>query len=276
MMKSVSRYLSRAAVVALVALSLGSGAMAAGGIALGVRPAATAATGAETRVLQVGADLFIGDRVITGDNGQVQIKFDDETELVVGPNSSMLLEDYLLRADGSAGKLAINALSGTFRFVTGTAPKDKYLIKTPTGTIGVRGTALDFNVDEAGTKVLLYHGAVILCNLKNICVTLDGTCQIGEYDVSDSQILGPTSDLKAMFKYSESQTPLLREFWVEKARECLNAPFVGGTPEGPGVYGSGEGEQRPPCECGCDGAAPFDEGPVIQQLEECEGSCCPR
>ena len=258
MMKSVSRYLSRAAVVALVALSLGSGAMAAGGIALGVRPAATAATGAETRVLQVGADLFIGDRVITGDNGQVQIKFDDETELVVGPNSSMLLEDYLLRADGSAGKLAINALSGTFRFVTGTAPKDKYLIKTPTGTIGVRGTALDFNVDEAGTKVLLYHGAVILCNLKNICVTLDGTCEIGEYDLADSQILGPTSDfdgqdrqdLKAMFKYSESQTPLLREFWVEKARECLNAPFVGGTPEGPGVYGSGEGEQRPPDD-GC-------------------------
>src|SRR5690606_42119301 len=83
----------------------------------------------------------IGDRVVTGPSGQVQILFSDRTELVVGPRSALLIEDYLLRNDGSAGKFAINALSGTFRFVTGGAPKDSYVIKTPTGTIGVRGTA---------------------------------------------------------------------------------------------------------------------------------------
>ena len=40
--------------------------------------------------------------------------------------------------DESAGRFAINALSGTFRFTTGRAPKDRYVIETPTGTIGVR------------------------------------------------------------------------------------------------------------------------------------------
>ena len=34
---------------------------------------------------------------------------------------------------------------------------------------------------------------------------------------------------------------------VEKARQCLNKPFVGGTPEGPGVTtGGGNGNNLPP------------------------------
>src|SRR5690606_37511727 len=103
------------------------------GTAKGVDPDASARRGSETQVLVVGADIFIGDLVKTGPSGQVQIKFSDSTELVVGPRSSLTIEDYLLREDGSAGRLAVNTLAGTFRFVTGNAAKDRYLIKTPTG-----------------------------------------------------------------------------------------------------------------------------------------------
>ena len=245
---NVSRARTAIAVCAvLAAISCATGTLAAGGTALGVKPAANVQTKTDTKVLTVGSNLFIGDRVITAEHGQVQIKFDDGTELVVGPNSSMLLEDYLLRSDGSPGKLAINALAGTFRFVTGSSPKDKYLIKTPTGTIGVRGTAFDFVVNAEGTKVLLYHGAVIMCNLDNTCIKLDGTCEVGTYDLTDAEVIGPTSnvtgqdrrDLQNQFRYAQSQSPLLNEFWVEKARQCLNKPFVGGTPAGPGVTESG-------------------------------------
>jgi hypothetical protein len=251
-----ARLQAAVAVGALLAGMTGmSAAFAAGGTALGVRPAANVEANATTKVLVVGDNLFIGDRVITAANGQVQIKFDDGTELVVGPNSSMLLEDYLLRSDGSPGKLAINALAGTFRFVTGSSPKDKYLIKTPTGTIGVRGTAFDFVVNAEGTKVLLYHGAVIMCNLDNTCIKLDGTCEVGTYDLTDAEVIGPTSnvtgqdrsDLQNQFQYAQSQMPLLNEFWVEKARQCLNKPFVGGTPEGPGVTGTRDGAKDSDC-----------------------------
>ncbi|MEO6395263.1 MAG: FecR domain-containing protein, partial [Devosia sp.] len=114
---------------------------AATGTAMGVKIDASIESGAITRTLVVGDDLLIGDRVVTDKSGLVQILFEDSTELVVGPNSELVIEDYLLRQDGSAGRLAINALSGTFRFVTGLAPKDRYEITTPTGTMGVRGTA---------------------------------------------------------------------------------------------------------------------------------------
>ncbi len=221
------------AVLALLGLSP-SVAWAASGTALGVDPQAEAETSGIIRVLTVGADLNIGDVVRTGAEGQVQIKFSDQTELVVGPNSVLTIEDYLLRGDNSAGKLAINALAGTFRFATGVASKDRYLITTPTGTIGVRGTEFDFNVDEEGTQVLLFHGAVRLCNTDDVCVTLDDACEIGEYDTTDSQIIGPAGETtgeeraawKELFQYAEDQSTLNREFWFEKARECFNAGFV--------------------------------------------------
>jgi hypothetical protein len=226
------RVIVAGALAILLAGGLGA-AWAASGTALGVDPQAQADKDGATRVLTVGADIFIGDLVKTGEFGNVQIKFSDNTELVVGPNSALLIEDYLLRDDQSVGKFAVNALSGTFRFATGDASKDSYLIKTPTGTIGVRGTEFDFNVWAALTEVLLYHGSVLLCNLDNECVTLDGTCQIGTYDLSGALLVGAASEtegeqrqaFKERFEYAQDQSPLDRAFWFEKARQCFNQGF---------------------------------------------------
>jgi hypothetical protein len=250
--KTIRRSPVAAALFALIACLSTSPALAASGTALGVDQSAELQTSAATKVLNVGSDIFIGDRVITGPSGQVQIKFSDKTELVVGPNSALLIEDYLLREDNSAGQFAIKALGGTFRFVTGTAAKDRYRIETPTGTIGVRGTAFDFNVDPTETRVLLFHGAVILCNTSDQCVSLDDVCQLGQYDLTQSLILGNAEEitgeqreaLKGAFKYAESQAPLLHEFWIENARECFNKGFVRNVSETLGNTG-GDGHQPP-------------------------------
>jgi ferric-dicitrate binding protein FerR (iron transport regulator) len=268
--KTTRRSPVAAALFALIASLTASPALAASGTALGVDQSAELQSNATTKVLDVGSDIFIGDKVITGPSGQVQIKFSDKTELVVGPNSSLLIEDYLLREDNSAGQFAIKALGGTFRFVTGQAEKDRYKIETPTGTIGVRGTAFDFNVDPIETRVLLFHGAVILCNSADQCVTLDDVCELGQYDLTQSVVLGSAEEitgdqreaLKGEFKYAESQAPLLHEFWVENARECFNRGFVANVPESLGSDGSnnpggdkggdgGEGGDLPPPPDGC-------------------------
>jgi len=228
------------ALVLLMALALSfslpaSAAFAdASGKALGVDPDAKAETKAGVKVLTVGADLFIGDKVVTDARGLVEIKFSDGTKLVVGPNSSLVLEDYLLRDDGSSGKLAINALSGTFRFVTGGAPKDRYLIETPTGTIGVRGTGFDLTDDPRHFLVLLYHGEVEICNKARKCITLDDICEIGMADLSDAKILGngremnsaERESMRGMFPYAEDEGDLMGQFRIAQARECLNRTVV--------------------------------------------------
>lgn len=198
------------------------------GSALAVDVDARAELGSTVRVLTAGANLAIGETVITDAHGLVQIKFSDETELAVGPNSQLVLEDYLLRSDGSVGKLAINALSGSFRFVTGNSKKDDYAIKTPTGTIGIRGTAFDFFVATGVTRVLMYHGTAILCGTGGSCVTMAGTCEVGQTDSTQSQLLGTAyaadntqrETLRQNFRYADNQQPLLASFRVDQVPEC--------------------------------------------------------
>lgn len=248
-----------AALLALGLLSITTNTQAASGTALGVNPAAAAENGNESRTLKVGSDVAIGEKIVTGPQGQVQILFTDKTELVVGPNSALVIEDYLLRDDESVGKFAINALSGTFRFATGRADKSLYQIKTPTGTIGVRGTEFDFESDPDKLRVLLYGGSVMLCNLKQSCVTLDNSCDLGLADTSQSVLVGNTQDfpqqdkdaLKADFLYAVSQAPLLGRFRFEEARQCLQRSTRTAAPPPESLM---EGSSAPPpIQDGCDG-----------------------
>jgi hypothetical protein len=91
------------------------------------------------RVLLAEAPVFSGDHIITGPSGQAQVKFRDDTKLVVGPNSTMVIDAFVFSDEDTARKISINAVKGAFRFITGKSPKDVYSITTPTATIGVRG-----------------------------------------------------------------------------------------------------------------------------------------
>jgi len=200
--------------------------------AVGVEPAANAELDSATRTLVVGADIFLGDLVETGPKGQVQILFADKTELVVGPRSSLAIQDYLVRNDGSAGKFIVDMLSGTFRFATGDAPKDKYEIDTPTGTIGVRGTEFDVFVALDGVTRILHHKGIVLFRAtgEKHFKQLTNNCDLGQIS-QVSALLGNSkgikggahTQLKHEFIYSDDQSPLLRQFWMPNALDCLHA-----------------------------------------------------
>jgi hypothetical protein len=233
------------AALILVAGSATAAMADASGQALGVDPQAEAEGRDGTRTLVVGDDVFIGDRVVTGPAGQVQILFSDSTKLVVGPRSALLIEDYLLRDNGSAGKFAINALSGTFRFVTGTSPKDRYVIKTPTGTIGVRGTGVELYVTALWVYMLVDHGGIISCpDDGSDCMILDGECEYGIMGVNSTQLIGHTDgvtgedrkDIKTFFKYAEDESDLDHKFRISGSQRCLDRPVgagAGGSLSGP-------------------------------------------
>ena len=216
-----------------IAAPAGAG-FAASGTAVGVDPDAEA-RGAETRTLVVGADIFVGERVVTDDKGLVQIVFTDNTRLVVGPRSELLIEDYLLRDNGSAGNLAINALSGAFRFISGNAPSDRYRITTPTGTIGVRGTALDFYVLEVATYILQLQGATLDCPAGasgDACRLLEASCHWGVLSSDEFELMGHADDvsgaqrdeIKQWFQFANSERNLLSQFRVQGAERCMRRP----------------------------------------------------
>ena len=198
------------------------------GTAVGVDPDAEA-RGQETRTLVVGSDVFIGDRIVTDAGGLVQILFDDKTKLVVGPRSSLLIEDYLIREDGSAGKLAVNALSGTFRFITGNSAKRDYVINTPTGQIGVRGTAFDLYSTKSAAYILRLSGVVIGCSRGGDCEPIGDGCEVGVIRSGEIDMWGSARELEGeereraedFFSLSVSQSPLMRAFRVSGAEQCM-------------------------------------------------------
>jgi hypothetical protein len=221
------------AIAALFAgmLALGPAWAVNEGKALGVDPDALARGSSGDRTLIVGADVSVGERVVTGASGQVQLVFLDDTRLVVGPGSSLLIETYLMRGGGSAERFAINALGGTFRFISGNSPKSAYEIRTPSATIGVRGTEFDVVVGRGETRVMLYEGAVRVC-AGNGCVDLDERCGIAS--AAGSARLFTTADpqrpqLAQAFRYAIVQSPLLRPFRVNGAGRCLEGSVTSGS-----------------------------------------------
>ena len=132
-----------------------------------------------SRALNGGASVFEHDK-ITVSSGNAQILLLDGTKLVVGPNSALVLEKFLMKGGATAQNVSVDALRGTFRFITGKSPKSAYRIQTSNATIGIRGTGFDFWVAER-TGVALLQGQVKLCSKKGgrTCVELQPNCSIG-------------------------------------------------------------------------------------------------
>jgi hypothetical protein len=108
------------------------------GKATSVRPQAEGSHGG-TRTLSGGTDVYSKETVRTGDSGQADLKFHDSSNLSVGPKSSVRLDKFVYDPNKSASTVAIQATRGSFRFVTGSQGKGAVQVKTPYGTLGVRG-----------------------------------------------------------------------------------------------------------------------------------------
>jgi FecR-like protein len=205
---------------ALPAIALAQGIASA----VGVRQSATLESGGTSSTLKIGDALGVGDIITTGASGQVQIEFTDGTKMVVGNDSTLVIEEYLLRNATTVSQFAVNALNGTFRFISGGSPSEAYTINTPNGTIGVRGTAFDFTVGDF-TIVIQFEGTSQLC-AGDECVDLVKACLIGQsrFGVDEASLIDQVDNngvIRAGFPYVISQFPLLRSFRIDAATTCF-------------------------------------------------------
>jgi hypothetical protein len=105
------------------------------GSATSVKPQAEA----NARMLSGGSTVYSKELVRTGDAGVADLRFHDNSNLSVGPKSSVRLDKFVYDPNKSAGGVAVEATRGSFRFVTGSQSKGSYQVKTPYGTLGIRG-----------------------------------------------------------------------------------------------------------------------------------------
>ena len=77
------------------------------------------AEGSHAGPLSGGSNVYSKETVRTGQGGQVDLQFKDNSNLKVGANSSVHLDKFVYDPNKSTGDVAIQATRGSFRFVTG-------------------------------------------------------------------------------------------------------------------------------------------------------------
>lgn len=121
----------------------------------------------EDRELSKGAKIYANDLIQTPDNSYVVLDLIDLTTITLGPNSEFKAEKWSYRTKNDRDAV-FSVLKGQWRALIRSKSKteDQLKIKTPTVSMGVRGTELLVNVHNHGekeiTQIALLEGAIHL------------------------------------------------------------------------------------------------------------------
>ncbi len=119
------------------------------------------------RTLAADDDVNPDDLIRTGKDSKVQILFPDQSVLVVGAESELLVRDAVYddnAQDKAALKLVLN--NGIFRFVSGKITANMgegYQINTAMGYLGIRGTEIGSIIQPDTEKHFLFSGGPLQC-----------------------------------------------------------------------------------------------------------------
>jgi T1SS-143 domain-containing protein len=116
-----------------------------------------------------GAAVFQGDVLETGADGTFAILFADDTQFSMGKNGRAVLDEMIYNPSGGDGAFGVSLLQGAFSLVSGQIAKDdpeNVSVKTPVGTIGIRGTSWSGYIKSIGEESVftLFSGAIVFVN----------------------------------------------------------------------------------------------------------------
>ena len=97
------------------------------------------ASGSIAGTLSAGSGVHANETVKTGSSGQAGLRFLDASNLNVGPSSQVRLDKFVYDPNKGTGSVVIEGARGAFRFSSGGQNKGDIKIKTPSGTLGIRG-----------------------------------------------------------------------------------------------------------------------------------------
>ena len=164
------------------------------------------------------------DVITTKDNSNVIIKFNDNTIITVGKNSSLSIEDYLYDTKNSANsRSTFKFLKGTFKSVTGIIGKlnpEKFKLETKTANIGIRGTTV-----LANQEIVACTSGEISVSTKNKTLNLSQNQYTKISDKTKSPLIINDEILNILYTglaidiYKENEKLILLKDTLEKATE---------------------------------------------------------
>ena len=100
------------------------------------------------------------DAIVTGDASRLGIALLDQSVLTVGSNASLTVDRFVIDTEADAAGVLVSLVQGAFRFVSGSrgAEPERVAFRTPTATIGIRGTIIEAAVGTEAVNLLDSEG----------------------------------------------------------------------------------------------------------------------
>lgn len=117
-----------------------------------------------------GVAIEMLDTAVTA-NASMRIDFIDDTRVDITEHSRLIIDDFVYDPNTGKGSLGLKASLGTVRYASGQIAKNsrqRVRIRTPTATIGVRGTDFVMVIDEAGGSMITLLPS---CDTAGMCYT---------------------------------------------------------------------------------------------------------
>ncbi|MBO9418148.1 FecR domain-containing protein [Labrenzia sp. R4_2] len=116
--------------------------------------------GAVRQVKLLGDNVLYNERIETSGSGLVQVLLNDGSTFTVGANSDLVIDEFVYDPNAGTGKLVASFGKGVVRFVGGKVSKQKggVSVKTPVGTIGIRGGMANLNLNGDNPVFSLLFG----------------------------------------------------------------------------------------------------------------------
>jgi hypothetical protein len=152
------------------------------GVAAEVNPDVTAQVpDGQKRELLVGHDVIHNEKISTGNGGQAQLLFTDQSTLTVAKNSEVVIDDFVFDPQKQNGNLTATLTTGVFRYVGGKISKQQDVtFYTPTGTVSVRGGIALIKIDGDTITAVFLHGDHMYVTSHGVSQTTDhrmGSCR---------------------------------------------------------------------------------------------------
>jgi hypothetical protein len=205
LVRSVSASLSVAGLLAAMSLAAGlahasTPAGIVGEVTLVIGSASLQAADGQTRTVERGSEVRVGDKVETQQGGHVHLRFVDGGRVSVRPASRLVIESYAHSKDQpqlSAIKFRLD--EGVVRSITGQwgeAAKERFRLNTPVAAIGVKGTDFVVRSLPTGTAATVFAGAIVVSPLTDKCVGTLGPCLNGSEKTLSESMKGQMLELQ--------------------------------------------------------------------------------
>jgi len=125
---------------------------------------ATATDTQQSRDLSRKAPVFNVDQVSTGAQSQAQFRMLDGALLALQSDTELLISEYKAGTANEQGSVVMELVKGSLRTVTGSIKGDagNYQLKTPVGSIGIRGTTFQLSYINEIMLVGVWDGQIEL------------------------------------------------------------------------------------------------------------------